>query len=260
MLRLMACRGRVVRRVSVPSIRLPARTCHVCVIVRRADATSVQAEDLEALVKFQSSSAPKGGRNLFFRTADGSKLEFQSSSAPKGGRNLPAPRRRRRVGSFNPRPPRRADATNRLGRGPSAFNCFNPRPPRRADATLTMYCLSVLNTLFQSSSAPKGGRNIYYGNDGAADQQFQSSSAPKGGRNYLYFAPFEPETLFQSSSAPKGGRNAEVHLITYRVMSFNPRPPRRADATTESAWRLSRAACFNPRPPRRADATTGLNL
>ena len=86
---------------------------------------------------------------------------------------------------------------------------FNPRPPRRAGATQVLEkkgCTLTVSIL----ARPEGRALPNFRHSNGHRLGFQSSPAPKGGR-YLR----KPDTgtlrgLFQSSPAPKGGRYATV--------------------------------------------------
>ena len=133
-------------------------------------------------VMFQSSPAPKGRRYPERRHKDKCLRLFQSSPAPKGRRYRPG-------------------AGRLLG-----LARFNPRPPRRAGATQARYRPLLFLRKFQSSPAPKGRRYAVIFKYGAGSHLFQSSPAPKGRRYTLLLSNLSTNAEFQSSPAPKGRR------------------------------------------------------
>ena len=62
-----------------------------------------------------------------------------------------------------------------------AVRCFNPRPPRRAGATQLNAAFATAD-MFQSSPTPKGGRYKHVVSVSGGKDRFQSSPTPKGGR------------------------------------------------------------------------------
>ncbi len=58
---------------------------------------------------------------------------------------------------------------------------------------------------------------------------------------------------FQSSPAPKGGRYQLLLIFAHSILRFNPRPPRRAGATTlQTAKELAMVVSILARPEGRA--------
>jgi len=137
-------------------------------------------------------------------------MEYTESSReimrPKGGRYEVISQSPAMNESFNPRPPRRAGATDCSLDSDTLSECFNPRPPRRAGATIGCEAAQIFTAV--SILAHPGGRALRF---------IMSKSA----RCYL----------FQSSPTPEGGRYPELLLPTVTPLCFNPRPPRRAGAT-----------------------------
>ena len=188
-----------------------------------------------AMLKFQSSPTPKGGRYINARRGKCLTCLFQSSPTPKGGRyglHRPA---RYLLASFNPRPPRRAGATRgNYGLTQYLNVSILAHPEGRA---LLIYRLGRISHERVSILAHPEGRALPVPNvlDVYAIQ-FQSSPTPKGGRYPAGRGYRWAIDEFQSSPTPKGGRYGATIDETFTYSGFNPRPPRRAGATWHS-WR-----------------------
>ena len=158
----------------------------------------------------RSSAAPKGDRHAGQLPSSTRSLRLRSSAAPKGDRHLRArpPGRRLRPGC-DPRPPRRATAT----RSPS-------RPTSSAPA-------------LRSSAAPKGDRHTPAGPVTPSSARLRSSAAPKGDRHDDVMLLLHGDGQLRSSAAPKGDRHSRPGpSVGWAQHRCDPRPPRRATATT----------------------------
>ncbi len=140
--------------------------------------------------------------------------------------------------SFNPHPLQRAGATpgcsisrspmlvsiltrskervlqNRRQQNCAIAPCFNPHPLQRAGATV-YYCLVRLTTAWYDR----------------IQTLFQSSPAPKSGCYSVVIQRRRPGPGFQSSPAPKSGCYQRFQLELIGVIGFNPHPLQRAGAT-----------------------------
>ena len=134
---------------------------------------------------------------------------LRSSAAPKGGRQAPSPAVTRWLaGCCDPRPPRRAAASNGVLYVCTDNTGCDPRPPRRAAA---------------SRGCP-----------GGADDRGSCDPRPPRRAAASSWSPLALTSVprLRSSAAPKGGRQRPRHarLSPVRV-GCDPRPPRRAAAS-----------------------------
>ena len=251
---------------------------------RRAGATCGCHALPSVVSEFQSSPTPKGGRNLgqFRLRVAGHVVSILAH--PEGRAQLASalPRRKPRR-SFNPRPPRRAGATDAVAdwtRSSSTFQSsptpkggrnlhadrrihyvstgFNPRPPRRAGATGTTGGVPDVSNGFQSSPTPKGGRNPNGANANATGSTGFNPRPPRRAGATTAGLPCQPVThLFQSSPTPKGGRNpANSGSPAEAIYAFQSSPTPKGGRNPLGERRISpHPPGFNPRPPRRAGAT-----
>ena len=156
---------------------------------------------------------------------------FQSSSAPKSGRY---------VRSILPQ---------------SHHPCFNPRPLRRADAT-AVAVMVITFVMFQSSFAPKSGR---YGWHCIVHQYLPVSFNPRPPRRadatdwHCIVHQCLPGVSILVRPEERTLLDAYCGRPTLSCVSILVRPEERTLRMPLQTTR--RLGSFNPRPPRRADAT-----
>src|SRR5947208_3645426 len=139
------------------------------------------------------------------------------------------PRMRQRSPSFNPRPPRRAGATD-IG--------FR----ERQDLRVSILARPEERALHFFIAARRLGVVVV-------------SILARPEARALPFAPIGSvqHSMFQSSPAPKSGRYRQPGSATCKRVCFNPRPPRRAGATySVVAWAETGRVSILARPEERA--------
>ncbi len=181
--------------------------------------------------------------------------QFQSSPAPKGGRYLQTCPSRTRLRCFNPRPPRRAGATNLDGSDLKAGKEFQSSPAPKGGRYKQLNLLRAGTKIVSILARPEGralpipimpstcilrvsilarpeGRALPAVAIAKAATIAVSILARPEGRALLEQQLTDAiAAQFQSSPAPKGGRYQFSGTAIKQPTSFNPRPPRRAGAT-----------------------------
>ncbi len=184
----------------------------------------------------RSSATSEGDRHVPFRYARAATPEV-AILGHLGGR---PPRRSRgrscgRCSCCDPRPPRRATATAPCSSTSSSYTSCDPRPPRRATATprpehqqLARDDVAILGHL--------GGRPPRAPEEQGEDEHVVAILGHLGGRPPRgRLRPVRPSTVLRSSATSEGDRHPD------------PGPPP-----------VGHPRCCDPRPPRRATATTSL--
>ena len=109
------------------------------------------------------------------------------------------------------------------------------RPEGRALLGYSM--LTAASSTFQSSPAPKGGRYLTTCRLLLLCSGVSILARPEGRALRSSGKVCSPICAFQSSPAPKGGRYVALERCVRQFVRFNPRPPRRAGATSGDSGR-----------------------
>ena len=124
---------------------------------------------------------------------------------------------------------------------------FNPRPPRKAGATIEIRPFAV-NEMVSILARPERRALQKYHRPAGVDLQVSILARPE--RRALRRSPGTgtTRTTFQSSPAPKGGRYPVLMSLCSPSCGFNPRPPRKAGATSSVQTVISPFIRFQSSP------------
>ena len=184
---------------------------------RRPDATE-WGKYSSMCLRFQSSSGQKAGcnRHQVYDVVGGADVSILIR--PEGRmQHAHIFRRWLAIGSFNPHPARRPDATRFRLVYPNGQACFNPHPARRPDATNFVFWDDEASLGFNPHPARRPDATTVPPRLSQWAGLFQSSSGQKAGCNGCFSGWAASQLLFQSSSGQKAGCN--------RVSQFDYRNP-----------------------------------